>query len=410
MKELEIVIDKNGLEKKIIISSGLISFDNAEDSINSKYDVSTIVIAGNGDFAPPFEKGSKVLREIRTSSGRELKDWKRIIPLGHSDVDFFKFNIPMSELSKQGSKTENWGLWICENKLEDSFPSIVVFNFPLWMLSHSFKNQEVNKEEFENLLSQTYRIILSCLSAFFSFHSGVRKGNSNQCLALSDIGNNLIDKKLIANLDNDEFLADDLYKMRIRIFTEVLSDWISRNDMFNKAIISYGGGIRTDLIERAWDLQAAESKDEIAEFGDALILREKNVVFLKSLIKTTRSKSLINLFQMSIDSFHAGFPSLSADLIQSRTLVEGISLELCDKFNLKAQSANLFAYIQRLEESKKISPWITSYFHVIRQLGNEAAHYKANIERRPEMPVGKDLIVIHAALNRILSFCIDENI
>ena len=169
MKELEIVIDKNGLEKKIIISSGLISFDNTENSINSKYDVSTIVIAANGDFPPPFEKGSKVLREIRTSSGRELKKWKRIIPLGHKDVDLFKFNIPMSELSKQGGKIENWGLWICENNMEDSFPSIVVFNFPLWMLSHSFKNQEVDKEQFEILLSQTYRIILSCLSAFFSF-------------------------------------------------------------------------------------------------------------------------------------------------------------------------------------------------------------------------------------------------
>jgi hypothetical protein len=133
-------------------------------------------------------------------------------------------------------------------------------------------------------------------------------------------------------------------------------------------------------------------------------LREKNVVLLKSLIQSTNSKSLVNLFQMSIDSFQAGFPSLAADLIQSRTLVEGISHELCIRYNLNAQSGNLFAYIQRLEESKIISPWVTSYFHVIRQLGNEAAHYKEKKERRPEMPVGKDLIVIHAALNRILSF------
>ena len=44
MKEIEIVIDRNGLEKKIIISSGLISFDNSDDSINSKYDVSPMVI------------------------------------------------------------------------------------------------------------------------------------------------------------------------------------------------------------------------------------------------------------------------------------------------------------------------------------------------------------------------------
>ena len=410
MKEIEIVIDRNGLEKKIIISSGLISFDNSDDSINSKYDVSTIVIAANGDFPPPFEKGSKVLREIRASSNRELKHWKRIIPLWHEDVDFFKFNVSMSELSKQGDKVENWGLWISESNMDDTFPNIVVFNFPLWMLVHSFQNKEVDKDQFEILLSQTYRIILSCLSAFLTFYSQVNRVGSNQCIALSDIGNNLIDKKLIANLGHDEFSEDNLYKLRIRIFTEVLSDWIARNDQFNKAIISYGGGIRTDLIERAWDLQAAESKDDNVEFGDALKLRSTNVGILISLANSTKSKSLVNLIQMSRDSFQSNFPSLAADLIQSRTLVEGICLELCKKYDLKPKSGNLFAYIERLEENKRVSPWVLSYCQVIRVLGNEAAHYKEKIERRPEMPVGKDLIVIHAALNRILSFCIDEKI
>ena len=37
-------------------------------------------------------------------------------------------------------------------------------------------------------------------------------------------------------------------------------------------------------------------------------------------------------------------------------------------------------------------------------------HYKNEVMRRPEKPVGKDLIVIHAALNRILSFCLDEQL
>ncbi len=73
MKELEIIIDKGGLEKKIVISSGIISFDNPENSITSKYNLSTVVIAGNGDFAPPFPKGSKVLRDIRETSGKPIQ-------------------------------------------------------------------------------------------------------------------------------------------------------------------------------------------------------------------------------------------------------------------------------------------------------------------------------------------------
>ena len=113
---------------------------------------------------------------------------------------------------------------------------------------------------------------------------------------------------------------------------------------------------------------------------------------------------------MSFDTFSAPTPSLSADLIQCRSLVEAISYELCTKFELKSQNGNLYGYLERLEQSKKVSPWVTSYFHVIRQLGNEAAHYKNEVSRRPEKPVGKDLIVIHAALNRILSFCRDEQL
>ncbi len=113
---------------------------------------------------------------------------------------------------------------------------------------------------------------------------------------------------------------------------------------------------------------------------------------------------------MSIETFSALTPSLAADLIQSRSLVEAISYEFCDKYELNTQTANLYSYILRIEESKKVSPWLTSYLHVIRQLGNEVAHYKNEVLRRPEKPVGKDLIVIHAALNRILTFCIDEKL
>jgi hypothetical protein len=265
-------------------------------------------------------------------------------------------------------------------------------------------------DEYAAALSRTYRIVLSALTAVCTFQSSNGQTDAKSALALTDMGNNLIDKILISKLDTSEFLADEVYKLRIRIFTQVLSDWLGKNELFNKIIITYGDGIRMDLIERAWDLQVEDSKDEINEFSDALSLREKNVALLNQLKKSTGRINLKSTLELALDSFRMPFPSLSADLIQSRTIVEAISFELCDKFNLKVQSATLFSYVQRLEESKKISPWVTSYLHVIRQLGNEAAHYKMSMERRPEKPMGRDLIVIHAALNRILSFCIDEEL
>ena len=409
MKELEIIIDKGGLEKKIIISSGIISFDGKENSITSKYKLSTIVIAGNGDFPPPFIKGSKVLRDIRESSGNPIDDWKLILPLQQKPNDFFKFPINLHETIKERDSIENWGVWISESPTGE-FPDILLINFPLWLISRNFKNSEFNEEQFIEILSCAYRTIMSALSATLSYLSINKKHSYAGTLALSDIGNNLIDKILISNISEGEYLSKNLYKLRIRVFTQVLSEWLTEHDFYTNAVITFGEGVRMDLVERAWDIQAEESKSDISEFGEALLLRNKNAVYIKDLINSTQRQSLKNALQMSWETLNSASPSLAADLIQCRTLVEAISHELCAKYDLKVQSGNLFAYIERIENSKKVSPWLTSYLHVIRQLGNEAAHYKKEILRRPEKPVGKDLIVIHAALNRILSFCKDEQL
>ena len=408
MKEIEIIVEKGGDEKKIVISSGIISFNQSENSVNQKFNTSTIVLAGNGDFPPPFTKGSKVLREIRETSNNDIQIWKLILPLEQNDDDFFRFPINLEHSNGEFINRKNWGIWLHESSKEN-FPDIILVNFPLWTLSKNFKNEDFTLEQFEEVLSFFYRTIMSGLSAYSTFLSNKKIENSD-VIAFSDIGNNLIDKNLIANLSSIQFQNNDIFKKRIRIFTQVLSDWLLKNDFFNKAVIAYGEGIRTDLVERAWDDQVEESKSDITEFGEALLLRDKNSDVLKKLIQSTKNSRLKTIYEMSFDTFSAPTPSLSADLIQCRSLVEAISYELCTKFELKSQNGNLYGYLERLEQSKKVSPWVTSYFHVIRQLGNEAAHYKNEITRRPEKPVGKDLIVIHAALNRILSFCRDEQL
>jgi hypothetical protein len=409
MKELEVIIDKGGFEKKIVISSGIISFSNPENSITTKYKLSTVVIAGNGAFAPPFNKGSRVLRDMRESSGYPIDNWKFILPLQQKETDFFKFPLNLQDTINEADSIENWGVWFSESQSEE-FPDIILFNFPLWLISKKFKNSEFDEDQFEEILSFTYRTIMSVLSATLSFLSINKIRSYAGTLALSDIGNNLIDKLLISNISENEYLSNNVYKLRIRVFTQVLSEWMMKHDFFSNAVITYGDGIRMELVERAWDVQVEESKNDLAEFGDALLLRNKNVGFIKELLNSTQKPSFHNSLQMSLETLNSTSPSLAADLIQCRTLAEAISYELCVKYELKVQSGNLIAYIQRIEESKKISPWLTSYLHVIRQLGNEAAHYKNEVMRRPEKPVGKDLIVIHAALNRILSFCLDEQL
>jgi hypothetical protein len=409
MKDREIAINKGHIEKKIIISNEIITFSNLEDSINHKYNISTIALAGNGNFPPPFLKGSKVLRDIRSSSKRELNNWKKVLPLNQENTDFFKFDFEFSDQFNSGINTENWGVWICENSSSDPFPDIFLINFPLWIIGKKFENKTFSRADYSAILSQTYRILLSGISAASIFKLGGNEKKLNECIAFSDIGNNLIDKNLYSKIDQGEIQVQDS-EIRVRVFTQVLSEWLLKSEQFEKVIIAYGGGIEKDEIGRIWDSQVLESRDEIAEFGDALKLRVSNVKLLKDLKLNTNRKYLTSVLESAIATFELPTPSLSADLMQSRTLAEAISLELCDKFELRAKEANLFAYLERLSVCKNISPWVTSYLHVIRQLGNEAAHYKTEIQRRPEKPVGKDLVVIHAALNRVLSFCIEENL
>jgi hypothetical protein len=409
MKELEISVDTGNNERKIIISSGIISLEKKENSISSKYQLSTIVIAGNGAFAPPFTKGSRILQDLRDHSHQDFSSWKLVFPLLQNEFDFFKIPHLNEEFDEELKIKENWGIWFCESNSAE-IPNILILNFPLWKINSLWGKVDFNKDLFSEILSFIYRTILSALSTTLSFLPSLENNLKPGILAFSDLGNNLIDKNLISGLSKKNELTQEIPQLRIRVFTQVLSEWLLKNDNYNKIAICYGDGFHEDSIERAWDTQVYESKNETAEFGEALLLRKRNVAFMHDLIQTVKNKHFKNALQMAVDTLSSEKPFLSADLIQCRTLVEAISHELCIKYDLKAKSANLFAYIERIEESKKVSPWVTSYLHVIRQLGNEAAHYKNEFIRRPEKPVGKDLIVIHAALNRILAFCMDEDL
>lgn len=401
MNEIEIIIDKGEVEKKVIISSGIISLNKDENSIFSKYStISTIIIAGNGEFPPPFQKGSRVLRALRETSNNTIDNWRLIVPIQQKETDFFQFPIAISDSEIDVENKKNWGVWISESQ-SDNFPDILLINYPFWLIGRAMKNNEFSVDKYSEVLSIAYRTLLAALNASLTFLSIEKRYSQPNMLVLSDILNNLIDKTLNSST---------LIKLRIRIFTQVLCDWLSKNDNFNCALITYGSGFKSDMVERAWDNEVQESKSDFSEFGDALELRKRNLKYINELLNTSQEKYLKNTLQMAFDTFKSTTPSLSADLIQCRTLCEAISLELCRKYELNYQTATFFSYIQRMEESKKVSPWVTSYLHVIRQLGNEAAHYKMEAIRRPEKPVGKDLIVLHAALNRILAFCRDEQL
>lgn len=394
---IELVVDKGFGEKKILISDEIISLDETKStSFNGENTrPSMVVFVANGNFCAPFSKGSRVLTELRESSDFEYNDWKLVFKCSQDENDFFKFPF-LQDLDKSDDK--DWGVWFSEGQEEINKPSLLVLNFPLFLYQNPIKKGNISSKEIGEILSFLYRTILSGVNAVLSFNLGQLTSSNSRIIAFSDIGNNLIDRDL----------NEDVYKLRIRVFTEVLSEWISSSVYYDKTYVYFGKSMNKKLIEVAWDEQADLSKDAKVEYGESLEIRVKNTEFLKRLKSKDLPQSLASYIEMSITTFSIDLPSLSADIIQCRTLVEALAFEICKKHQLKTESSNLIAYIERLEKSGKISPWITSYFHVIRLLGNEVAHYKMEIKRRPERPEGRDLIVLHGALNRILSFFMDE--
>ena len=114
MKEIEIVVDKGYGEKKIIISDAKISFDASEsDLLIGDKKPAMLVIAGNGNYLPPFDKGSIILRELRESSSYNFDTWKLVLPLHHLADDFFTFDIIQDELEddKLATNRASWGIW-----------------------------------------------------------------------------------------------------------------------------------------------------------------------------------------------------------------------------------------------------------------------------------------------------------
>ena len=88
----------------------------------------------------------------------------------------------------------------------------------------------------------------------------------------------------------------------------------------------------------------------------------------------------------------------------SRTLCELIVRETVKKAGLK-QSGDLLSSIERLRSSGVISPWISSYMHGVRVLGNKSVHpNKKTPKYKPERLDISDLSASLMAIRCLLDF------
>lgn len=397
MKEIEIHFDRGHGDKTLTISPRKITGEMDDHDLLEIHKPGLVVFAVNGMYAPPFHQGSKVLKALRSSTALDLDQWKLVIPLPETDQSLIRI---FDDLPKdfEAAHRPFWGIWICRSEDREKVPDLMAANFPVWELRNQWAKRGEDAEFVLEKLSSLYRAIVAGIDATRTF-SLLPFG----AVVMADLGGGMMDGR-----NSNERLQP----LRVRVLGEVLGAWLSNSVDPSHAIVSFGGTINDEMLAAAWGEQAAQSKDEEAEFGHAQELRKENAEWCKRLAALPKLESagsgIAGLLQQAAETFGSDTIALGPDMLQSRAVAEALAARLAILFEAKQGDANLFAYTTRLEETKRVSPWITSYLHVLRQLGNEAAHFKATVVRRPERPVGRDLVVIHAALNRVLSFAYGE--
>ena len=86
-----------------------------------------------------------------------------------------------------------------------------------------------------------------------------------------------------------------------------------------------------------------------------------------------------------------------------RQVAEAMAARLCQDLGLAAGDS-IYGNIERLQKGTRISPWIKSYLHSLRTLGNESVHATEPDERIPNSLAAGDLVIILGNLARVLDF------
>lgn len=390
MTPIEIHFDRGHGEKTLILSPQRIGSGDEDDLLKTcRPDLVAFAANGNHDAKPPFDKGAPVLRSIRAASGRGCDNWKLLLPLAESGLAFLRL-LPGNE-AHEAEKTANWGIWVCESEDFPHFPHLMVVNFPMWAMRKGLSESGADGAE---KLSILYRAILGAIDFFRACRL-----LPIRTVAISDLGGNMLKTS-----------GNALQATRIGVLGEVIGAWLSMCASTDRVIVAFD----PDQLTKAWSDFAGQSRNDEVEFGEASEIRKQNAGLCRRLVdrvNTTSAfgSSLATRLRENADLFDGETPSLLIDLTQSRTLAEAIVVYFLE---INASGRKLpFEFDKKIDfmgEQCGVSAWIKSYLHTLRILGNEGAHTKNSQKRRPEQPVGRDLVVIHAALNRVLNFAYDE--
>ena len=103
-----------------------------------------------------------------------------------------------------------------------------------------------------------------------------------------------------------------------------------------------------------------------------------------------------------------GYEPVSIQSINSnsRIIIEYMAKDLINAFGIEIQDNKLYTLIDSLKN--KLSPWVISYMHAIRFIGNSSSHAShLNKDYVPKSMEKSDLLAVLGALTNLLSLWIN---
>lgn len=407
MKEILLTIENDKDQKVLrILEQKLENIHSLFDNVEYPPTVDLAIIVVNGKFAPPFEKGSEILRNLRASSFTPFNNWDRVFLVAETHPSIVSLLGALPD-NFESMHRNQWGIWFCQSENPGSAPDILALNYPVWHIKTLVRSlpEDERKPFLEGKLSQILRLVfigIECIKTF--------KERRYQTVLFSDMGADILNPRTKSGGASRQ----DLDSQRVRVFVDVLGTWLRNSPNVKTAIVAFGDGLHSDVVAKACADGNAPTIDESEALTELHSHRKRSAELcaeVKSMLegKGQIYNSLKGKLTESSQTFNAREgPLVFADLTQGRALAEAVAYTLITVIGKKSADKNLSDYLESLRTSGKFATWVISYLDILRTLGNDVIHYKEKGIRKPSSPVLRDVFVAHSALQSLLDFLKDD--
>ena len=201
--------------------------------------------------------------------------------------------------------------------------------------------------------------------------------------------------------------SDASYKKALEILIEKSKKWLETSKKCTSLNLFVYEREKLELVTNA--LYAIRERhnihgDIVGDILSSLISQVTDQISVLQNLKVSASlKRSLNDLKQLLSYEPVSIQSVNSN---SRTIIEYMAKDLIDAFGIERQDNKLYTLIDSLRS--KLSPWVISYMHAIRLIGNSSSHAShLNKDYVPKSMEKSDLLAVLGALTNLLSLWIN---